>query len=131
MTIRRQPDSIDYASPTQFVLKINQLPEVQFFITNCNLPGINLGEAVIPTPLKQIPVMGDELTFENLSVGFLVNEEFTNYIEISKWLNAIGFPQSREQFTSFKANTSVTPQNKLGVKNDSVPGKATPANEHG
>ncbi len=128
MTIRRQPDSIDYASPTQFVLKINQLPEVQFFITNCNLPGINLGEAVIPTPLKQIPVMGDELTFENLSVGFLVNEEFTNYIEISKWLNAIGFPQARSQFTNFKANTSVTPQNKLGVKNDSVPGKATPAN---
>ena len=59
MSIRRQPDSIDYASPTQFVLKINQLPEVQFFITNCNLPGVNLGEAVIPTPLKQIPVMGE------------------------------------------------------------------------
>ena len=128
MTIRRQPDSIDYASPTQFVLKINQLPEVQFFITNCNLPSINLGEAVIPTPLKQIPVMGDELTFENLSIGFLVNEEFTNYIEIQKWLNAIGFPQARSQFTNFKANTSVTPQNKLGVQNDSVPGKATPAN---
>lgn len=118
MSIRRQPDSIDYASPTQFVLKINQLPEVQFFITNCNLPGVNLGEAVIPTPLKQIPVMGDELTFENLSIGFLVNEEFTNYIEIQKWLNAIGFPQSRDQFTNFKSNESVTPQNKLGQATD-------------
>ena len=47
-------------------------------------------------------------------------KEFTNYIEIQKWLNAIGFPQARSQFTNFKANTSVTPQNKLGVQNDSV-----------
>ena len=69
----RQPTSLDYASPTQFQLTVNQLPEVEFFITSLTLPGINLGETVIPTPLKQIPTMGDELTFENLSLSFLVN----------------------------------------------------------
>jgi hypothetical protein len=106
MAIRGQPTNIDYASPTQFSLVINQLPTTQFFITNANLPGINLGETVIPTPLKSIPIMGDELTFENLTLGFLVNETFDNYLELHDWLVAIGFPQSRSQFKDFRANTS-------------------------
>ena len=60
MAIRGQPSNIDYASPTQFQLTVNQLPEVEFFITSLTLPGINLGETVIPTPLKQIPTMGEK-----------------------------------------------------------------------
>ena len=113
MAIRGQPSNIDYASPTQFQLTVNQLPEVEFFITSLTLPGINLGETVIPTPLKQIPTMGDELTFENLSLSFLVNETVDNYIEIHNWLIGIGFPQSNQQFSNFRANTAVTPESTL------------------
>ena len=118
MAIRGQPSNIDYASPTQFQLTVNQLPEVEFFITSLTLPGINLGETVIPTPLKQIPTMGDELTFENLSLSFLVNETFDNYIEIHNWLIGIGFPQSNQQFSNFRANTAVTPESTLGKTTD-------------
>ena len=74
MSLERQPTTLDYASPTQFRLVINQLPKVQFFTTAANLPGINLGEAVFPTPLRQIPIQGDDITFENLSISFLVDE---------------------------------------------------------
>lgn len=108
-TVSRQPTTMDYVSPTQFKFTIAQLPKVEFFITNCNLPGINLGSAVIPTPFKTIPMMGDELTFENLSVGFQVSENLENYIELHNWLLAIGFPKSREQFSQFRSTTSNTP----------------------
>ena len=118
MAIRGQPSNIDYASPTQFQLVINQLPEVEFFITNLTLPGINLGEAVIPTPMKQIPVMGDEITFENLSLQFLVNETFENYMEIHNWLIAIGFPQSHTQFSNWRSTNSVTPEASRGKETD-------------
>ena len=91
MAIRGQPDNIDYASPTQFQLTINQLPEVQFFVSSLTLPGVNMGETVIPTPLKQIPTMGDEITFENLKLSFLVNETFDYYNELLNWIIAIGF----------------------------------------
>ena len=118
MAIRGQPDNIDYASPTQFQLTINQLPEVQFFVNSLTLPGVNMGETVIPTPLKQIPTMGDEITFENLTLSFLVNETFDNYMEIHNWLMAIGFPQSNSQFSDFRANQSVTPSTTLGKTTD-------------
>ena len=108
MSLERQPTTLDYASPTQFRLVINQLPKVQFFTTAANLPGINLGEAVFPTPLRQIPIQGDDITFENLSISFLVDENLENYKELHDWLIGIGFPQSRKQFKTFRSQTSVT-----------------------
>ena len=118
MPIGRQPEVLDYASPTQFRMAINQLPKVEFFITSCNLPGINLGEAVFPTPLKQIPIQGDELTFENLSVSFLVDENLQNYKELHDWLIGIGFPQSRQQFKNFRSQTANRPGATRGNSQD-------------
>ena len=57
----RQPDKLDYLSPTQFRFGINQLPKVEFFTVAANIPGINMGEAIFPTPFKDIPIMGDKL----------------------------------------------------------------------
>ena len=118
MPIGRQPEVLDYASPTQFRMAINQLPKVEFFITACNLPGINLGEAVFPTPLKRIPIQGDELTFENLSVSFLVDENLQNYKELHDWLIGIGFPQSRQQFKNFRSQTANRPGATRGNSQD-------------
>ena len=100
--LRRQPTELDYADPSKFKFQIEKLPLVEFFTTAANLPGINLGEAIFPTPFKQIPIMGDDLTYENLEISFLVDEKLTNYIEVHNWLTGIGFPQSRTQFGSLK-----------------------------
>ena len=67
--ISRQPTVLDYSSPTQFRFMIHQLPKVEFFTTAANIPDISLGELVIPTPYKQIPILGDQLTFGNLLVS--------------------------------------------------------------
>ena len=61
--LNRQPDKLDYSSPTQFRFMINQLPKVQFFTTGGNVPAITLGEFIIPTPYKDIPLLGDKVTF--------------------------------------------------------------------
>lgn len=118
MTLGRQPTTLDYASPTQFRMIINQLPKVEFFITAANVPGINLGEAIFPTPLKQIPMQGDEITFENLSISFLVDENLENYKELHDWLIGIGFPQSRSQFKDFRSTTSNRPGTTQGNSQD-------------
>tara|TARA_B100000073_G_C23646177_1_gene538659 strand:- start:43 stop:621 length:579 start_codon:yes stop_codon:yes gene_type:complete len=118
MTIGRQPEVLDYASPTQFKMMINQLPKVEFFITAANVPGLNLGEAIFPTPLKQIPMQGDEITFDNLSISFLVDENLENYKELHDWLIGIGFPQSRTQFKDFRSSTSNRPGVTQGISQD-------------
>jgi|TARA_B110000196_G_scaffold319926_1_gene339614 hypothetical protein len=107
--ISRQPDKLDYASPTQFRFGIHQLPKVEFFAVSATIPAIALSDVVIPTPFKSIPMMGDQLTYDNLSVGFIVDEYLENYLSIHEWMTAIGFPKNRTQFSNFKTNTSNTP----------------------
>ena len=116
--LSRQPDKLDYLSPTQFKFNIHQLPKVEFFCTAANVPAINLGEAIFPTPYKQIPVMGDTLTYDNLSISFIVGENLENYIELHEWLTAIGFPKDREQFTTFRSSTADSPVITQGVSDD-------------
>ena len=108
--LSRQPTVLDYSSPTQFRFMIHQLPKVEFFTTAANIPAITLGELVIPTPYKSIPILGDNLTFDNLSISFIVDEELQNYRTIHDWMIGIGFPKSKQQFIDFRNSGSNTPQ---------------------
>ena len=117
-TIDRQPTKLDYASPTQFRFGINQLPKVEFFTVGANVPSITMGDAIFPTPFKDIPIMGDKLTYENLSISFIVDEYLENYISLHEWMTAIGFPKNRTQFKDFRANTSNVSQATQGTSLD-------------
>ena len=98
----RQPTKLDYASPTQFRFSIIKLPKVEYFATAANIPGITLGQANQPTPLKDIPIPGDKLEYDNLNITFLVYENLENYREIHGWLTGLGFPKDNEQFRNLQ-----------------------------
>ena len=98
----RQPDKLDYASPVQFRFKILKIPNVEFFVQSVNIPGITLGEATQTTPLKDIPIPGDKLDYDNLTIQFLVDENLENYREIHGWLTGLGFPKDHEQFRNLQ-----------------------------
>ena len=100
-TLQRQPTKFDYASPTQFKFQIQKLPKVEYFTTACNIPGISLNATVQPTPLADIPLPGDTISFNDLEITFLVDENLENYREIHGWLTGLGFPRSHEQFETF------------------------------
>ena len=116
--LNRQPTALDYSSPTQFRFLINQLPKVQYFTTSANVPGIGLGEIDFKTRFKAIPLMGDVLTYEDLTISFIVDENLENYIEMHTWLTGIGFPKDRKQFADFRSKTSNTPTIQRGESKD-------------
>ena len=126
VTVARQPTKLDYASPTQFKFSINQLPKVEFFTVSANIPDLSLSDVVIPTPFKPIPVLGQNLTYGNLSITFIVDEFLENYRELHEWLTGIGFPKDRKQFSEFRSNTanrgtaSKTPVADVGAVGKSV-----------
>ena len=126
VTVARQPTKLDYASPTQFKFSINQLPKVEFFTVSANIPDLSLADVVIPTPFKPIPVLGQNLTYGNLSITFIVDEFLENYRELHEWLTGIGFPKDRKQFSEFRSNTanrgtaSATPVQDVGKVGKSV-----------
>ena len=107
--LARQPDQLDYASPTQFRFGIHQLPKVEFFTVSANLPGITLPVITYPTPFTDISLMGEKLDYANLSISFIVDEYLENYISLHNWMVGIGFPEKREQFQIYRDVTSNTP----------------------
>ena len=98
----RQPTKLDYASPTQFKFSVIKLPKVEYFCTAANIPGISLGNTSQPTPIKDIPIPGDKLDYDNLNISFLVDENLENYREIHGWLTGLGFPKDQSQFRALQ-----------------------------
>ena len=101
--VDRSPDKLDYASPIQFRFTCAKLPTVEFFCQTANIPGITLGTADVETPLKSIPFPGDKLTYGDLNVSFLVDENLNNYKELHDWLTGLGFPQAHSQYAALLA----------------------------
>ena len=98
----REPTVLDYASPVQFRFKCSKLPKVEFFCQTANIPGIGLGVADVETPLKSIPFPGDKVTYQDLAISFLVDENLNNYKEIHDWIIGLGAPQNHTQFSTLR-----------------------------
>ena len=101
--IQREPSKSDYASPIQFRFKCTKLPTVEFFVQSANIPGINLGSAQQSTPLYDMPLPGDKITFAALDMSFLVDENLNNYKEIHDWILGLGFPSNNQQFQDLQS----------------------------
>jgi len=68
---------------------------------------MTLGIAVQPTYLKDIDIPGDKITFNDLTLRFLVDENLENYVEIQNWIRGIGYPESLSEIYNWQKNNSV------------------------
>ena len=104
--IDRTTTKFDYASPIQFRFKMTKLPLVEFTVQTANIPGLSLDEVQQPTRLKPIALPGSTLSFSNLDLSFLVDENLNNYKELHDWLIGLGTPESDSQFAALLATGS-------------------------
>lgn len=102
-SIARRPTEMDYASPSQFKFSLTKLPKVEYFCTEVNIPGLQLGSATQLTSLRDIPLPGTKLDFGDLILTFLVDEKFENYEEIYTWLRGLGFPGEHGEYSNLTA----------------------------
>ena len=124
-TLSRQPTKMDYASPNQFKFNITKLPKVEYFCTAVNIPGISLYTTQQRTPLKDIPQPGEKLTYGDLSMTFLVDEDLENYREIHGWLTGLGFPKDRKEFRDILGSGADRFPTSSGSNLQTDPGKTT------
>ena len=94
----RQIKNRNFLSPTGFQFNLARAPKVDFFSNSARIPGITLGEINVGNYLKSVPVPGDQVQFEDLTLSFLVDESLENYLEIHNWIYGLGYPKSVDQF---------------------------------
>ena len=92
----------NYLSPVGFKFIVTKVPKADFFSNSASIPGINLGFAQQNTYLRDIPVPGDKLTYDDFTLRFFVDENLENYLEVHNWMRGLGFPDSLAEFSSLK-----------------------------
>ena len=98
----------NYMSPLGFKLILTKTPKVDFLCQSANIPQISMGTAVQPTYLKDIPVPGDKVLYDDLTVRFIVDEKMENYLAIYKWITGLGFPENLGQFDQLRKDDNRT-----------------------
>jgi len=96
-TLSNQPTNPQFLSPVGFNFSIRKLPNVNYFAQSINLPGVQMGETLIPSPFVNIPIPGDHMIFGDMSITFKVDENMDNFIELFNWIQYLGFPESFNQ----------------------------------
>ena len=98
----------NYMSPLGFKLILTKTPKVDFLCQSANIPQISMGTAIQPSYLKDIPVPGDKVLYDDLNVRFLVDEKMENYLAIHKWITGLGYPESIGQYRQLKKDDKRT-----------------------
>ena len=94
----------NFLSPVGFKFTLAKEPKVTFFCNSARIPEINLGLAKQPTYLKILDVPGDILTYGDLTLKFIVDENMENYMAVHNWLTGLGFPESTQQYKELTTN---------------------------
>ena len=95
--LQNLPDNLSYLSPIGFKFQINDFPEVNYFCQAANIPGISIGAIDVATPLKNVRFSGDEISYEELNIRFVVDENMKNWLSIYEWIISLGFPSKEDQ----------------------------------
>jgi hypothetical protein len=99
----------NFLSVLGFKFNLARVPKVDFFSKSANVPGINLGVAIQPTYLKDIPIPGDKLVFDDFRLTFNIDENLENYNLIQSWMRGLGYPESIYEYSEWKQSDPNNP----------------------
>jgi len=88
---KEQPKNRNFLSPIGFKLKLERFEGVDFFCQSANIPDIQMPFTDVPTRFRNVPIVpGGGVTFGDLSVRFIIDEDLVNYHSIYKWIRQNG-----------------------------------------
>jgi len=87
------------------------------------LPSIALQSTTINTPFAQISIPGNLLTFGQLTLGFVVDEDLQSWFELYSWMYSLGNPTTLDKRSGLTDDpgkmNSITSDGTLFIKTNS------------
>lgn len=78
--------NLNFLTPSQFVFTMQRLEGVAFTCQTANVPNISLQPSTQFARVKDTPVPGDTITFGDLLVTFLIDEDMKNFKALQDWM---------------------------------------------
>ncbi len=92
---KEQPKNRNYLTPVGFKLKLERFAGVDFFCQAVNLPDVEMPFTEVQTRFRGVPIIaGGGVTYGNLQLRFIVDEDMANYTSIWNWIRDNGNAES-------------------------------------
>jgi hypothetical protein len=100
------PRKINLAKSTNYRLNLGPLPLTNFWLTTCNLPTVSSNEVIIPHPVHgQLYRPSNTSVVAPMTVTFLVDEDYANYMEILTLMYKASGPEMTKRFKPGERDT--------------------------
>jgi hypothetical protein len=87
--IVRQPKTIELAQANKFKLTLHKFPYLEYFVQQINLPGCSIPQFIQPSYFTAIKRPATTITYEDLTITFLVTEDLQNWLQMYDWMTNI------------------------------------------
>jgi hypothetical protein len=82
-----QPVNRNFLAPSGFKMNLDIFGGVDFFCQRASIPDISVGFAEAQTRYRGIPIVSSGgLTYGDLRLKFIVDEDMKNYLTVHKWI---------------------------------------------
>ncbi len=105
----------NYLNPIEFKLVLERLPHIEFFIQSINIPGISSGVTEQPTPFRTVYFPGDKITFEDLTMTVLVDEDLKSYYDAWFWLSGLTRTDGFDSYQAIESGDGISSDASLFV----------------
>ena len=106
----KTPDNLNYLSNISFRLTMLDSPNITWFCQAATVPGVSIEGIDVFTPHATIPFAGNKVSFEELTVRFIVDEHMKNWVEIYDRIIAMGLAEGHEKYRLLKDSNPVHPR---------------------
>ena len=89
-------------SPSNYRLKIGRLPNTSFYTTQVILPSIVTGIAQQQSNFVSIPWQGGKVSYSDLTLTVIADEDLTNYKELKDWIEGLNPTKTGQQYKNLK-----------------------------
>lgn len=88
---KEQPTNRNFLNPIGYLLKLEKFEGVDFFCQTANIPDVQMPTTEVASPFRNLPIIpGGGVTFGDLSLRFIVDEDLKNYNSIYSWIRDNG-----------------------------------------
>lgn len=108
--VNKIPDNLNYLSNISFRLTMEDAPNMTWFCQSANIPGISIQPIDVPTRFANMSFAGSKVSFEELTVSFIVDENLKNWMEIYDRIIALGLAEDHENYRLLKGTNQITPR---------------------
>ena len=91
------PVNKSFLSNNKFEFVLNRIPNFTFLVQSVNLPALTLSPVTVQTPAVPIQIPGNIMTFSQISLTFMVDEEMQSWYELYNWMIQLANPESNNK----------------------------------